>query len=187
MKRAMQYIVKAMPERGAYVADLKQQIPDLQIVLDRKRDAMDTFARSLEAAGGDAAIHLEDDIVLTSNFLEKASRAVAERPDVVIQFFSMRKADLSVGSRWDRNFLMNQCFYAPPGYSALIREYYDTWRTPENLAAHRAPTDVVMRDFFKSRREDYWIHVPSLVDHRIGKSVIDPRRSSKRQSLSFAL
>ncbi len=43
----------------------------------------------------------------------------------------------------------------------------------------------MVADFLKERHMRYYIHVPSLVEHRIGKSLIDPRRSSRRQSLTF--
>ena len=56
---------------------------------------------------------------------------------------------------------------------------------PKNIKEHPNGTDAMVRDFLKDRKEKYWIHCPSLVDHRQGKSVIDPRRSSKRQSFTF--
>jgi hypothetical protein len=65
-----------------------------------------------------------------------------------------------------------------------MRQFYDDWAV-DNLEDHPNGTDQMVCDFLKSRREKYWLHVPSLVDHRIAVSMIDPRRSSKRQSLTF--
>ena len=45
--------------------------------------------------------------------------------------------------------------------------------------------DLLIQDYLKLTKQKYYIHVPSLVDHRIYKSAIDPRRSTKRQSLTY--
>ena len=45
--------------------------------------------------------------------------------------------------------------------------------------------DIMMADFFKMHKVKYWNVVPNLVDHKVMKSRIDPRRSSKRQSFTF--
>jgi hypothetical protein len=179
----MRYIVRAVLEREHFVAELQRRLPCLEVCLDIKRNAMDTFLRALDMAGDDACVHMEDDTVLTSGFQQKAEAVIAQHPDRVIQFFSMRNADLTVGSRWDRNFLMGQCFYLPAGASASVRRYHDRW---PGKALHPTGLDTMVGDWLRERREDYWLHVPSLVDHRQVRSAIDPRRSTKRQSKTFA-
>ena len=42
-----------------------------------------------------------------------------------------------------------------------------------------------INDFSKDIKIKYWNVCPNLVDHKIMKSRIDPRRSSKRQSFTF--
>ena len=71
-----------------------KQIPDLIVVEDIGKGAMDTFMRSMQATN-EARVHLEDDVILTSNFKEKIELEIEKRPNEVIQFFSMRKADLT--------------------------------------------------------------------------------------------
>jgi hypothetical protein len=44
-----------------------------------------------------------------------------------------------------------------------------------------------MADWLATRGERYWLHVPSLVQHRVVPSVINRRRSSRRQSVTFQL
>tara|TARA_R110000824_G_scaffold97450_3_gene232947 strand:- start:7333 stop:7899 length:567 start_codon:yes stop_codon:yes gene_type:complete len=180
----MKIIIKAVKERQDCIDYLKESLPEAIFCMDEKKCAFDTFLRSLEMAEDDPCIHMEEDIFLTKNFLKKAMVAIRSKPMSLIQFFSMRKKDLTEGSRWDRNFLMNQCFYAPPVYSRLLLKYFAYWE-PKNIKEHPNGTDAMVRDFLKDRKEKYWIHCPSLVDHRQGKSVIDPRRSSKRQSFTF--
>jgi GR25 family glycosyltransferase involved in LPS biosynthesis len=181
----MRIIIKAVPQRTEFIDYLKRVLPEAEFCMDQKQDAFDTFLRSLAMAGDEPCIHLEDDIIITERFTQKINAVIAENPNNLIQFFSMRKAkDLTVGSRWDNNYLMNQCFYAPAGYSRQILDYFTQW-SKNNLKAHPNGTDQMICDWLKSRKEKYWIHVPSLVDHRIAKSVIDPRRSSKRQASIF--
>lgn len=175
-------IIRAMPERADMVDTLLADLPDALICYDQQRDAMDTFLRALALAGDEPAVHMEEDVRLASNFRDRLEAAIAERPEHVIQFFSMRKADLTTGSRWDSNYLMLQCTYLPAEYSALIRAYAPVWPARKE---HPTGCDTLIRDWLKARRERYWIHVPSLVDHLPVKSLIDPRRSTKRQSLTF--
>lgn len=180
----MRYIVRSIPERQDCVDYLQRRIPGLEICQDRKRDAMDTFLRALEMAGNDPAVHLEDDIVLARDFTARVEQEISRLPGDVIQFFSMRAKDLTEGSRWDRNFLMGQCFYLPAGWSLRVREFFGRW-WPLNRNENPTGLDLMVGDYLRSVRQSYWIHCPSLVDHRNRKSAINPRRSTKRQSKTF--
>jgi len=175
-------IIRAVPERTEFIKYLRTNLPNAEWCFDKTRNAMDTFLDAMRMAGDDPCVHMEEDIILTQNFMTKLIGAVHERPNEVIQFFSMRKDDLTKGSRYDNNYLMNQCFYLPAGYSTAIHDYYQFWEDKEK---HPTGTDSMICDYLKAGKEKYWIHVPSLVDHRVAKSMIDPRRSSKRQSLTF--
>jgi hypothetical protein len=178
------FILKLVPEREQWLGEIAAQIPQLEIVRDQTRNAMDTFMLALLTAGDDAAVHLEDDIELTGDFLAKIEPEIAQRPDRVIQFFSLRKNDAELGSREmpARSYLMNQCVYLPAGYAGELFAYQPGW-----MRTHNDPNgcDLVVAHWLVERRERYWLHVPSLVQHRIARSVIDRRRSSKRQSPSF--
>ena len=180
----MRFIVKTCPQRSGYIPYLKERIPNLEVVVDPGGGVMDCFQESLRVAGEDAVVHLEDDIVLTENFCEKALAVIADFPYVLIQFFSMRKKDLEIGSRWEpgRTFLMNQCVYYPEGMSRDLLEYSEDWFEAGN---GKIATDDLVALFLRGRGMDYYLHVPSLVDHRVGRSVSNPKRSSKRQSLTF--
>lgn len=143
---------------------------------------MHTFLMALQMAGDDPVVHMEEDVLLDDDFLPLLHAAIEQRPNNVIQFFSMRKADLEIGSRWDNNFIAALCFYLPAGYSKQIRAYYPVW---PDRKVHPTGLDLTVRDWLRSRKEKYWIQVPNIVDHRISPSVIDPRRSSKRVSKTF--
>lgn len=181
----MRIIIKAVKERKLFIDYLQKNLPKAEWCFDTKKCAFDTFLRALEMAKNDPCLHLEEDILITKDFEKKAKKVIMQKPFKLIQFFSMRKADTEIGSRWDRNFLMNQCFYAPPNYSRLMLEYYYEW-SKTKLVQHPNGTDQMVCDFLKSRKEKYWISVPSLVQHRISVSMIDKRRgSTNRQSQTF--
>jgi hypothetical protein len=181
----MKIIIRTCPGREMYRDALLSVLPDATIVADKTTNAMDTFLSAMEAAGPDAALHLEDDILLASNFRPRVEGVIGGRPGDVIQFFSRRSADVTVGSRWEpgRTFLMNQCFYLPAGYSADLREFARLW---ERYSQHPTGYDILMQDWLRARRERYWLHVPSLVQHRDCVSAINPRRSRSRQSATFS-
>jgi hypothetical protein len=179
----MKIVIQTMGEQ-CYLDYLTPKLPGAVWVYDRYRDAMETFARCLAAAGDGPCLHMEDDAILTRNFLLKAEKVI-ERvgPDKVIQFFSMRGADLAQGSRWDRNFISNVCWYAPRGFSNGVLCELNRWKA--NHPEHPTGVDLAVCDFLKANRMKYWIEVPNLADHRSDKSRIDPRRSTKRQSKTF--
>jgi hypothetical protein len=175
-------IIRAVRERGEFIDYLKKFLPDAEWCFDEKHDAMHTFIKGMRMAGDDPCIHMEEDIILTKNFKQKIAKAITQKPFNLIQFFSMRKDDIRIGSRWDSKFMMNQCHYNPPTYSRLIADYWEKW---DGRIVDPMGYDLMMQHFLRDRKEKYWIHVPSLVEHRVAKSKIDPRRSSKRQSLTF--
>lgn len=154
------------------------------VVWDEKQSIVDTFLRLLEAAGDGPAIFMQDDVRLTSRWREKVEEVIAEHPDAVCQFFSIRKADLTLGARWERGsaYLMNQCWYAPPTYAAQLRVFAEKWF--DERPGHTGD-DTCVGEFLKSRRERYWHHVPSLVQHNEWVSAVSQARSSKRLSPTF--
>tara|TARA_R110000803_G_scaffold205215_1_gene271735 strand:+ start:337 stop:900 length:564 start_codon:yes stop_codon:yes gene_type:complete len=181
----MRYILRTCAGREDYANYVKSLIPSVEICFDNGLGAMGNFLKSLEMSKDDAVVNLEDDIWITKNFEKKLNEVVSVKPSSVIQFFSMRKADLTDGSRWDagRSYLMAQCTYFPPKMSRGILAFSKKY---ENIKHKSHPLDSMVADYLNKTRMKYWIHCPSLVDHRVGKSMIDPRRAStNRQSFTF--
>jgi hypothetical protein len=121
--------------------------------LANQRAAFDTYLDALRLQGQDAAIHLEDDIILTRDFLAKAGAVIAERPSAMIQFFSMRKADLTDGSRWDRAFLSNLCTYIPTRVAPQLVRFGARW---PGRSADPGGYDLMVRDWLATWRLRYW-------------------------------
>jgi GR25 family glycosyltransferase involved in LPS biosynthesis len=180
----MKIILRAVKEREDYVNYLKKYIDNLIVIYDTENNAMKTFLAAMKYAGKEKSVHIEDDIILTKDFSKKLNDVIWWKPNEVIQFFSMRKKDLDIGSRYERGstFMMNQCFYLPEFYPELIHDYYPSWRQKD---IHPTGYDILIADFLKDKKEKYWLHVPSLVQHRQCKSIINPKRSAFRQSITF--
>jgi len=170
--------------RENYAEYLHYKLPELIELKDESFDPMKNFMNALEVAEDDEAIHLEDDAILANDFQAKAGKVIDANPNMVIQFFSMRKADLTVGTRIENGstFLAALCFYLPPKMSRGLRSYFPNW---ERRDEHPTGLDLTIADYLKKTKQKYLIHCPNLADHRVGKSKIDSRRSSKRVSLTF--
>jgi hypothetical protein len=134
------------------------------------------------------AVFLEDDIELCLNFKDRVLNEIQKRPDDIIQFFSMRQDDLTIGSRYiaGYKYLMNQCFYMP---LSVIKKVYDCFDEFETVRTDNrvGGTDSLIQYTLKKHKLKYWNVVPNLVNHTEGVSAIDKRRSSKRQSFTFEL
>lgn len=180
----MKIIIRSVPERSDYLSYLRQAIPSAIPCIDHKHQAFDNFLSALRLSEDLPCLHLEDDIILCNKFLLKIETVIANHADHVIQFFSMRKKDLIIGSRYEsgRTFMMNLCFYLPAGMAMPLIDFYQAW---DKKMIHPTGYDLLMADFFKYHKIKYWLHVPSLVQHRECVSMIDKRRSKYRQSLTF--
>lgn len=183
----IQVLIQAIPweqNRVKRAVSLSRQTGG-RIVWDRAQDAFDTWQSVLKEAGTDAVVILEDDVELAPRWRIQVEKAVAVRPESVIQFFSMRQKDLTEGSRWEpgRTFMMNQCYYLPEGLAGELLEYSRTWldRYPEEPNAY----DMTMAKYMQERGMKYWLHVPSLVQHEKWVSEIHSRRPRGRQSKTF--
>lgn len=183
-------IIRGVPDRQEYIDYLNRVLPEAEWCIDNRFNVepdrrvrhMKNFIDALMMASDIPCVHMEEDVIITNDFINKLNFTINQRPNELIQFFSMRGDDIKKGSRYDNNYIMNQCFYLPAGYGKQIAEYYKSWGKLEELPSG---SDLMINDWLKSRKEKYWIHVPSLVEHRVTMSMIDKRRPRKRQSKTF--
>ena len=177
----MKIIMRTTCERD--VSEYKV-IPGISFSIIEKRDAYVNFQNALGISGEDPALHLEDDIIMCDDFSNRINHVINAHANDVIQFFSMRKDDITVGTRYIRggDFLAALCFYLPAKMSADILEYSKIWPGRE-----KDPTglDLMIGDYLRKERIKYLNICPNLVDHKVGKSLINSKRSSKRVSLTF--
>lgn len=184
----MEIRIMAVPwnEQRAERARMLRATTNGRIVWDQQRNAWHTWSMVLGSLGDGAGIVLEDDALPVPGWLTLAERAVEEHPDDLIQFFSLRKSDIAKGSgyRPASSFLMNQCLYYPPGFARDLLAFSRNWHE-ENRHEHPTGYDICTADFLKSRKQRYWMHVPSLVDHEKWRSEINSRRPRNRQAAAL--
>ena len=180
----MDYVVTAVKEREPFVKYLKHHIPSLQIVWDRHKNPMETFMRAWGQYPYEPSLRFQDDIILTKNFIQKSHDVISKYPNDVIQFFSMRKKDLEVGTRWENggNWIGNLCHYLPEGMSGDIFDYKENWK---RFNEHPTADDLMMQDYFRERKIKYLLWCPNLVDHSPVYSVVNRKRSKFRNSKTF--
>lgn len=186
--------IRAVPwveDRAANARALAEQTGG-KIIWDAERSGRVTFLAAMHAAGDGPSVHLEDDVTLTSRWREKIEAKIAANPGTLLQFFSMRGADLTTGSRDEpgRTFLMTQCFYLPAGYASAIAAFGETWswrgRQREQWRAGQSEQfDLIITDWLRANQLRYRIEVPSLVEHYRWRSVDYPGRPQARQSATF--
>jgi hypothetical protein len=169
------------PKRTKMAVELAQEAGAM-IIWDRVHSGFDTWKRVLEAAGDAPMIVLEDDVALAPEWRELIELAIAERPGDVIQFFSMEPRDLELGSRYrlGKSFFMNQCTYLPAGYARDLREWIGDRELKNWVKLH----DNILGQWLQERDERFYVHVPSLVQHRVVPSV-SAKRKHDRRSPSF--
>jgi len=179
----LEYILRVYPLSKERVLNAQKIIAaaDCSIVEDTNSNAYDTFVAALKAARGKDVVHLEDDIMLCRNFTERVEGFVARNKSNVVNFFSR---GLNTETRYasGSSFIYTQCFYVSRAISDSLYEYSLSWY---RRTEHPTGIDYMVGDFLKSRKMRYLVHVPSLVQHLPFKSVIDKRRSTKRQSKTF--
>jgi hypothetical protein len=153
------------------------------VVWDTNQCAFDTWHTTLEMMGDQPGILLEDDVDLAPNWREQIEWAIASHRDQVIRFFSAEPDDLTIGSRAipGAGYSMNQCTYFPATYAAQLLAWMGKRRPKRWLEYH----DWILGEWLDYRHEEFWNHVPSLVQHRDYVSTIKPKRSTKRQSETF--
>jgi hypothetical protein len=181
--------VMAVPwveERKERAIELATETQGL-VVWDETHNAMDTWRKTMGALGKKAGIVLEDDVVLADGWRDKIEAVIEQHPNEVIQFFSMRGADLTVGSRYEpgRTFMMNQCYYLPAGAAEELLEFSHNWETehPE----YKTGYDILMSEWMRQEGLRYWLQVPSLVQHERWTSEINSKRPRTRQSKTFSV
>lgn len=179
----MLYVIRAVRARTEFVNEILEQIPEAIVYWDDEfHDAMKSYLYVCEnIVGEQPAVLLEDDIILTSNFKGKAEAVISRYPQILINFFSLSKKYTKPHFKTGREYCMNQCEYFPAGFGKRVVEAYAHWDKRES---EPNAYDFLV-GYAWGYSNPYLVWCPSLVQHRQVKSIINPRRSSKRQSITF--
>ena len=182
--KQLTYIVRTTSFGGRDISEMKEKIPNLFVLVDYNHDAMGSFLNALTYTDGPMVI-LEDDAELCENFVNKVEEAISQYPSQIINFFSLRKKDYEIRKPYEESgakFIGNVCNYLPAQYGKKIAEYYKVWKRKEE---HPTGYDLLMADWMKENKLKYIQWFPHLVNHKECKSLINPKRSSKRTDKNF--
>lgn len=179
----MLYVVRAVRDRARFVEEILKQVPEAVVYWDDEfHNAMKSYLYVCENIIGDQpAVLMEDDIILTADFKRKIESVINKYPEILINFFNLSKKHREPFFKKGREYCMNQCEYFPAGFARRVVEAYKTWPQKDE---HPTAYDYLV-GYAWGGNKPYLVWNPSLVQHRIGKSIINPRRSSKRQSETF--
>jgi len=178
----MKIIVRKMPQM---VLDKSFEQLNGKYEICFNGNAMETFMKSIEMSENDDCLNLEDDIVLCDNFLEKVNEVIAQYPDKIISFFTLKKRPMGINIERGKTFCMNQCVYIPKKRNKALLKYQPVWMKSKRGIENPTGYDYLMGDLMDLLNETYVLYQPSLVQHMEMKSRINPKRSSKRQSKTF--
>jgi len=181
----MKTIICAVPwneDRATWARALALRLNGV-VVWDEVRDAYETFQRALVVQGEEDAWHLQDDVILTSRWEQKAQWERQAHPHAILHAFGRVRADIERGSRWmpGRQFMGCLCWFLPGHHVADLAEYAAAWKRPEGVRAH---VDIMVAAWMYERKLRFWRIVPSLVQHRDVPSVIG-QRAPHRTSPTF--
>ena len=199
----MRIIIHACPSRMWYVENflspaLEAQGIDPGDVLvwndEEGRGNLFSFAESCRYLGGFAGgtWHLQDDVVVSRDFAERARALEAEYPDKVICGFCFPVGNMEVNCRGRVPVPMMwwsfQCIYIPNalagGFARWFLEDAQFWGRYREKVEDRKHDDWFFKEYMMFLHKDETVEcvVPNLADHidyLIGGTVLTPLRARK--------
>lgn len=178
------------PRRGDDAAELSAQL-DAPILWDRYNDVWDTGRRSLLAHADWATHHLvlQDDAIIPPNLYETCEQILDHTP-------SGAPVSLYMG-RWrhrPRRYSMKPVVQAARKVGASFAVFGGPWwgvgvivPTADiedivvfgNQPGTHPNYDIKIAQFYKSKGVPCWYTMPSVIDHREGKSLVGPRGAKR--------
>lgn len=149
------------------------------VVWDHTHSPFTTFREALREFADGPGILLEDDVTLAPNWRDRVESVVSDHPLDVVRFFSYYSRDRELGSRRmpGHTYSQNQCVYFPSRLAHDFVTYTNTrWQGSVTAEMYH---DIIFGRFLTHRRQDYWLHVPSLVQHLPLPSAVSPTRRTR--------
>ena len=137
-----------------------------KLLIDRDHKIKEIFIDQLRSICNDDVVLMEDDIILCRNFENKVKEIIDQRPNEIINFFSI--PDKYYKSDY-RQFVYNQCTYYPKDILIDIVRFYDRSGMKGILLY---PEQFIQRYL---RFKKVYTPRPTLVQHIDNKSILDKR------------
>ena len=177
----MKYLIQNVPERD--ISLLLSQLNNVSVYVDTNKKPLESFIQTLKLAENNSALYMEDDIILSKDFINDTSSFINANDNYVINFWTLKKSIKETTLMSPSSFMSNLCVYFPNYHiEGLIDFYNKGWN---RIDEHPTGMDLMVRDYLVSTKTKYWLYQPSLVQHKKIVSAINPRRSKYRQSITF--
>lgn len=181
----MRYMVRTVawrPDRLQNVEILRSLIPQLEVIVDEKRDGYATLLDACHRLDSTGGVLLEDDVLLCRNFTTRIEEIIQRKQQYVINFFEKPKVPLNTSLVGGSQFLWMQCIYLPPGFPGKMIEHFQTF-----LVKHPEPDayDCLVAHALVKERMKYWRIRPCLVQHLPFRSTLKGSRPPTRQTDFF--
>lgn len=147
------------------------------------------------ATGRKWILQLEDDVWPAANFGSLALEAIAEserRSVPAITLFSRSKEDVAMMARRERYRTQAPSAFCMMQAVAIRRDVMDgfpvwapSWYDEHSEQYHAA--DLLLGAWLSRQKAKMLVHVPSLVQHRRGKSTLPGGRAEVRQSETYTM
>lgn len=178
----MRVHIQTCTGREAFCQSLVDRLPHAVVYKDVKKDPIATYIAMLTAADpANGLLCLEDDVILCDDFEAKLDAVVAEHGTTILSLFSTTADKTKVHG--PSNFQGTQGTYFPAGIANQIAAFaMREWRPQAKVAMYQ---DQLCRDWMKHTGAKFRDVVPNLIQHREGKSAINPRFPQRRVTKTF--
>lgn len=154
--------MQAMPEREDMVEYVRLHVPHLEVVWEDGKGAWSTWSRALALGGADEHVHLEDDVTLCKDFLERIEEFSGA--PYLVQLFN--RSGTHTGARPGSTFVYTCGFYLPAKWGGALANYAVGWTRPyHKTGTPRNQYDYMLADFMAERKLSYLQPDPPLVQH----------------------
>lgn len=178
--------IMSHPSRRAYVDQLVQRLPDAVTVWDERNNVWDTGRRSLLAYDPDATHHLviQDDAEVPSDLMQGCRQLLTHVPQGHPVSLYMGVARTRPRYRMDRIIDKRRSFAVFPGPWWGVGVIVPTADIPE-IVAFGDTQDITNYDhriarYYDTRDIPCYYTLPSLVNHRRGKSAMGRSGQNRR-------
>jgi len=184
------YVIMAHEKRQAYIPYLKNILGNVPVSLDDNKQKLGTWGNCRRAWQmvdplSDYGIVIQDDAILSGNFLKRVQTFVKQHPSETYQLFVGDRADIRKYNLLDSN---KTSFKSDLRWGVAIG--IKTELIPEMIEfadkyPDTYPDDSRIKQWAGSKKYKTTYPNPSLVDHRISPSLIQGVNNLDRYALNF--
>lgn len=188
------YAIMAHRKREKWVPYLQERMPEAEVVWDRHNDRHETGLRSILSYDKSADYHLvvQDDVILSEDFLEGLAKAVLYVPDGHPLGLYHGRTGKQNNFAYNRGIKEGASWVAASGPVWGPAIVYPTAGIPDLVGYYRSIPHVQNYDrrvarYYGSAGKQCFYPVPSLVEHRTedNPSLASPDRTAARSALRY--